>query len=339
MKNILEVKNLHTSFFTHAGEVKAVRGLSFDVKEGEVLGIVGESGSGKSVTSLSIMGLLEDPGKIKEGSIIFADQDFTKLSNKELSNYRGKHIAMIFQDPMTALNPVFTIGNQIIEVIRRHQDLTKEEARDRAIQLLEMVEIPEPEARLNSYPFEFSGGMRQRVLIAMAISCNPQLLIADEPTTALDVTIQAQILELMRTLKNKINTSIILITHDLGVIAEICNKVIVMYGGMAMEKASVYDIYENPQHPYTIGLLSSVPKNVTGQKNRLVPIEGTPPDLLSPPSGCPFSPRCPHTMGICLREAAPLFKVSETQSASCWLHHKRAPNVEGYIKVEGDDYE
>ncbi|MDD3106380.1 MAG: ABC transporter ATP-binding protein [Bacilli bacterium] len=336
MGKLLEVKNLRTTFFTHLGEVQAVRGISFDLEEGDILGIVGESGSGKSVTSLSIMGLVDEPGKIVEGEVIFENIDLTKLSNQQMGDYRGNDISMIFQDPMTSINPVYSIGNQLIEVILRHTKMTKEEAKERAIALLKLVGIPEPEKRIKSYPHQFSGGMRQRVMIAMAISCNPKLLIADEPTTALDVTIQAQILELMRDLKNEINSSIILITHDLGVIAEICNKVIVMYGGMIMEKADILNLYDNPQHPYTKGLLLSVPRNVTGVKKRLVPIEGSPPDLMSPPTGCPFSPRCPHAMEICLKEAAPLFKISKTQEASCWLHHPDAPDFEGFVKVKGE---
>lgn len=339
MKNLLEVKNLYTSFFTHLGEVQAVRGIDFNLEEGDILGIVGESGSGKSVTSLSIIGLVDDPGKIKEGSIHFEGVDLTKLTNEQLNEYRGNDISMIFQDPMTSINPVYSIGNQLMEVILRHTKMTKEEAKTRAIELLTMVGIPEPAVRIKNYPHQFSGGMRQRAMIAMAISCNPKLLIADEPTTALDVTIQAQILELMRDLKNKINTTIILITHDLGVIAEICNKVIVMYGGMIMEKSDINSLYDNPQHPYTKGLLLSVPKNVRGKKNRLIPIEGSPPDLLSPPEGCPFSPRCPYAMEICLKEASPLFKITDTQVASCWLHHKDSPVVEGYVKVAGDENE
>lgn len=339
MKTLLEINNLHTSFFTHLGEVQAVRGIDFVLEEGDILGIVGESGSGKSVTSLSIMGLVDDPGRITEGSIVFEGVDLTKLTNEQLAEYRGNDISMIFQDPMTSINPVYSIGNQLMEVILRHTKMTKEEAKERAIELLKMVGIPEPEVRLKNYPHQFSGGMRQRAMIAMAISCNPKLLIADEPTTALDVTIQAQILELMRSLKDKINTTIILITHDLGVIAEVCNKVIVMYGGMIMERSNIESLYDNPQHPYTRGLLQSVPKNVTGKKNRLIPIEGSPPDLLSPPPGCPFSPRCPHAMEICLKEAAPLFKISDTQFASCWLHHVDAPEVEGYAKVAGDENE
>jgi oligopeptide transport system ATP-binding protein len=336
---ILDVKELRTTFFTHMGNVQAVRGISFKLEEGDVLGIVGESGSGKSVTAMSIMGLVDEPGRITGGTIHFGGINLAELKDAEMSEYRGKEISMIFQDPMTSLNPVFTIGNQLIEVIRRHTDLDKNQAHARAIQLLQLVGIPEPETRIRHYPHQFSGGMRQRAMIAMAISCNPKILIADEPTTALDVTIQAQILDLMVRLKNELHSSIILITHDLGVVSEACNKVIVLYGGMIMERASVFDIFDNPQHPYTLGLLKSIPKDVSGIRKRLVPIDGTPPDLMKPPSGCPFSPRCPYAMGVCLREAAPLFKVSDTQSASCWLHHKGAPAVEGFVQVEEDQHE
>ncbi|MBU1141558.1 MAG: ABC transporter ATP-binding protein [Firmicutes bacterium] len=336
---VLEVKNLHTSFFTHMGEVQAVRGITFDLEKGEILGIVGESGSGKSVSALSILGLVDQPGRIIKGEVLFQGRDLSKLTHREFSDIRGKEISMIFQDPMTSLNPVFKIGNQIIEVIKAHTDMTNEQAHERAIELLKLVNIPEPETRINQYPHQFSGGMRQRAMIAMALSCNPQLLIADEPTTALDVTIQAQILEIMRDLRGKIDLSIILITHDLGIIAEICSKVIVMYGGMIMEQGTVFDIFENPQHPYTKGLHQSVPKNVRGNKARLIPIEGTPPDLLEPPTGCPFSPRCPHAMEICMKDAAPLFKLGEGQKASCWLHHEDAPKIEDYIQVKGDAYD
>jgi len=331
---ILDVKELRTTFYTHMGNVQAVRGITFQLEQGDVLGIVGESGSGKSVTAMSIMGLVDEPGRVSGGSIHFLGTDLTKLSDSDMNEYRGKEISMIFQDPMTSLNPVFTIGNQLIEVIRRHTDLDKDQAYQRAIELLRMVGIPEPETRIKHYPHQFSGGMRQRAMIAMAISCNPKILIADEPTTALDVTIQAQILDLMVRLKNQLKSSIILITHDLGVVSEVCNKVIVMYGGMVMEKASVFDIFDDPQHPYTLGLLKSIPKDVAGERRRLVPIDGTPPDLLKPPTGCPFSPRCPYAMGVCLREAAPLYQLSETHQASCWLHHKGAPAVEGFVQAE-----
>jgi oligopeptide transport system ATP-binding protein len=367
-ENILEVKNLKTSFFTHLGEVKAVRDISFSLKRGGILGIVGESGSGKSVSSLSIMRLIESPGRIIGGEIIFDGVDLAKLSENEMSDYRGSELSMIFQDPMTSLNPVFTIKNQMIEVIRRHVRITKEqalkeanniekpeekekalkriekgltrrvnkkEALERAISFLKLVGIPEPETRINEYPHQFSGGMRQRALIAMALSCEPKLVIADEPTTALDVTIQAQILDLLKRIKKELDTTIIFITHDLGVIAEICQDVIVMYGGMIMEKGSVNDIFYRPQHPYTKGLHQSIPKDVVGQKSRLVPIEGSPPDLLNPPKGCPFSPRCKYAMDICLEEAAPLFKITDTQTSACWLQHVDAPDVKGFTKSGG----
>lgn len=331
---LLEVNNLKTSFYTYAGEVQAVRGIDFKLKKGSVLGIVGESGSGKSVTALSIIKLIDFPGRIKEGQIIFNGKDITNHSDSKMSNIRGNDIAMIFQDPMTSLNPVFRIRNQMVEVIRRHQKVSKKEATKKAIQMLDLVGIPEPESRFKSYPHEFSGGMRQRVMIATALSCNPQLLIADEPTTALDVTIQAQILDIMRDISEKLNTSIILITHDLGVIAETCHDVIVMYGGMPMEKGPVLNIFENPQHPYTVGLLKSVPRMDSKEKGRLKPIPGSPPDLLAPPTGCPFSPRCPHTMEICTEEAPPMHKVGENHTSACWLLHKDAPEVEGYRKED-----
>jgi oligopeptide transport system ATP-binding protein len=331
MGTLLEVKNLKTSFFTHLGEIQAVRGASFSLEEGEVLGIVGESGSGKSVTALSIMGLIEEPGRIKEGEIIFEGRDLTKFSNRHMSELRGNEISMIFQDPMTSLNPVYTIENQMVEVLRRHQNITKKEARKRAIDMLSLVGIPRPAERISSYPHQFSGGMRQRVMIANALSCGPKLLIADEPTTALDVTIQAQILELMNQLKDRINASIIIITHDLGVIAEVCDHIVVMYGGAIMERGTENDIFYNPRHPYTVGLHKSIPRIVSEQKSRLIPITGTPPDLLHPPKGCPFAARCPHTMGICMEEPPPTFTISETQSSACWLNHEDAPEVEQYV--------
>ena len=336
---ILEVKNLHTSFFTHMGEVQAVRGISFDVEKGDILGIVGESGSGKSVTSLSIMGLVDQPGKITEGSIIFDGRELVNLTHQELSEIRGNDMSMIFQDPMTSLNPVFRVGNQIKEILKTHTEMTKEERHERALELLKLVNIPEPETRIKQYPHQFSGGMRQRAMIAMAISCNPKLLIADEPTTALDVTIQAQIIDLLKKLKDTQDLSIMIITHDLGVIAEICNKVIVMYGGLVMEQGSVFHIFDHPEHPYTKGLHQSVPKNVTGEKKRLVPIDGTPPDLLEPPTGCPFYPRCAHAMEVCRQKRPPLFEIEPDHLAACWLHDKDAPDVEGYTKVKGERHE
>jgi len=337
MEKILEVKNIKTSFFTHLGEVQAVRGISFSLEKGEILGIVGESGSGKSVTSLSIMGLVEQPGKIVEGQIIFDGQELTKMSDSEMSEIRGKDIAMIFQDPMTSLNPVYTIKNQMVEVIRRHTKMTKKQAIEKAIEMLGIVEIPEPITRIDNYPHEFSGGMKQRAMIATALSCKPKLLIADEPTTALDVTIQAQIIELMKSLKEKLNMSIIIITHDLGVIAEMCTRIIVMYGGKIMEIGTSDEVFYEPQNPYTVGLHKSVPRMDVKSKKRLVPIAGSPPDLLSPPEGCPFSTRCPHTMEICLKECPPMYKLSETHSSACWLIDKEAPTVEGYMKEVNND--
>ncbi|MEZ0536259.1 ABC transporter ATP-binding protein [Caldicellulosiruptoraceae bacterium PP1] len=325
MAKILEVKDLKTSFFTHVGEVKAVDNVSFYIDEAEAVGIVGESGSGKSVTSMSLMRLIAPPGKIVNGQIIFEGEDLLTKTEKQMQQIRGNRISMIFQDPMTSLNPVFTIGNQLVEAIKTHNNVTTEEAKKRAIEMLKLVGIPSPERRLKQYPHEFSGGMRQRVMIAMALSCNPKLLIADEPTTALDVTIQAQILELLKDLQQKIKMSIILITHDLGVVADICSRVIVMYGGIIVEQGSVNEIFYNPKHPYTWGLLKSVPKMHEGLKKRLVPIEGQPPDLLKPPKGCPFAPRCEWAMKVCLEHRPPLFDVGEKHIARCWLNHEYTP--------------
>ncbi len=336
MNNILlEVSNLRTSFYSHLGEIQAVRGASFQLEKGKVLGIVGESGSGKSVSALSVMGLIQEPGKVKEGSVInFLGRDLTSLSNKAMSKIRGNDISMIFQDPMTSLNPVYSIENQMVEVIQRHQTITKKAAKERAVEMLKLVGIPQPEKRIKNYPHQFSGGMRQRVMIATALSCNPQLLIADEPTTALDVTIQAQILELMKDLKTRISTSIIIITHDLGVIAEICDNIVVMYGGTIMETGTEQDIFYNPQNPYTVGLHQSIPKMNVDEKARLVPIKGSPPDLLHPPIGCPFAGRCPHAMQICLEEQPPTFSISENHTSACWLLHEDAPKVGDYITAE-----
>lgn len=336
MKHLLEVDHLSTSFFTYAGEVKAVSDMSFYVDEGEAIGIVGESGSGKSVTVQSVMRLIPDPpGKIVSGEINFLGKDLAKASEKEMQVIRGKAMGMIFQDPMTSLNPVLTIGLQMTEVLKRHEGLSIAEALQRAEQYLEMVGIPNPKARMKQYPHEFSGGMRQRVMIAMALLCNPKLLIADEPTTALDVTIQAQILELMKDLKNKINTSIILITHDLGVVAGLCTRIIVMYGGRLVETGTVYDIFRSPKHPYTWGLLKSVPRLDSEDRSKLVPIPGTPPDLLNPPQGCSFTARCPYAMKVCLEQKPELTKLGEHHQASCWLLHPDAPKVEGYKPNKG----
>lgn len=326
-EKILEVKDLRTSFFTHVGEVKAIRGITFTLDKGEAIGIVGESGSGKSVTSMSIMKLLQYPGKIVGGEVVFKGQDLVNMKDKSMQAIRGNEIAMIFQDPMTSLNPVYTIGNQIMEAITRHQGLNKKEAKKKTIEMLELVGIPSPEKRVKNYPHEFSGGMRQRAMIAMALSCEPSLLIADEPTTALDVTIQAQILELMKDLKDKVKTSIILITHDLGVVADVCSRILVMYGGMIMEEGTTEDIFYNPKHPYTMGLLKSVPRLDLGEKQRLIPIAGTPPDLLKPPKGCPFAARCPYAMKICLEQMPEYTVVDEKHRAMCWLLHRDAPRV------------
>ena len=327
-RRILELKDVKTSFYTHLGEVQAVRGVSFTLDKGEALGIVGESGSGKSVTSMSIMKLVSYPGRVKEGQILFKGEDLVNKSKKEMMAIRGDEIAMIFQDPMTSLNPVYTIGDQIMEATIKHQGLSKAEAREKAIEMLKLVGIPSPEIRVDNYPHEFSGGMRQRAMIAIALSCQPDLLIADEPTTALDVTIQAQILELMKEIKEKLDTAIILITHDLGVVADVCSRIIVMYGGLIMEEGTAEEVFYTPKHPYTMGLLKSIPRLDLAEKQRLVPIPGTPPDLLKPPVGCPFASRCPYAMNICL-EMMPEFTTSPTgHRAACWLQHSDAPKVE-----------
>lgn len=333
---LLEVKDLRTSFFTHLGEVKAIRGISFDVEKGESIGIVGESGSGKSVTSLSIMKLLLYPGKIVGGEILFNGEDLVNKTNKDMMAIRGNEIAMIFQDPMTSLNPVYTIGDQIAEAIMKHQKLSRKEAHERALEMLKLVNIPDPEKRIHNFPHEFSGGMRQRAMIAIALSCQPQLLIADEPTTALDVTIQAQILDLMKSLNAKLDTSTMLITHDLGVVADVCSRVVVMYGGLIMEKGSIRDIYYEPRHPYTMGLLKSIPKVASDEKQRLIPIPGTPPDLLNPPTGCPFYARCEYAMRICNTQQPPYFKSEDGKHESmCWLLHPDAPKNEKYELLKG----
>lgn len=321
-ENILEVKHLETSFFTHVGEVQAVRDISFSVKKGEILGIVGESGSGKSVSLMSIMQLIEHPGKVKNGEVIFEGKDLLKRKEKEMLDIRGKEIAMIFQDPMSSLNPVYRIGNQIIESILYHDKVSKFEAKKRAVELLKLVGIPSAEERLNSYPHEFSGGMRQRVMIAMALACHPKLLIADEPTTALDVTIQYQILRLMKNIQKQEGTTIILVTHDLGVVAELCERVVVMYGGKIMEEAPVEDIFYNPGHPYTKGLLRSIP-SAQNNKERLVPIPGSPPDLLNPPKGCPFCYRCEEAMELCVQKQPDFYEIGEKRRCACWLHDEK----------------
>ena len=334
MSKLLEVKNLKTSFRTHIGDVQAVRGVSFHLDKGEALGIVGESGCGKSVTMMSIMRLLQDNAMIDSDAIIFNGQDISNPTEKEMQEIRGNEMAMIFQDPMTSLNPLFTVGDQLTEHLIKHKKISKKEANELAIKMLDMVGIPSPESRLKQFPHEFSGGMRQRVMIAMSLICEPKLIIADEPTTALDVTIQAQILDLMKDLKDKINTSIILITHDLGVVADLCTRINVMYGGIVVEEGSDKDIFYNGKHPYTWGLLNSVPNPKSEVKEKLTPIEGQPPDLLKPPVGCPFAARCKYAMKICLQKQPPLFEISEGHRAACWLCHENAPKVESPIRRE-----
>lgn len=321
-EKLLEIKDEKLSFFTPAGEVKALNGVSFSMNEGEVLSIVGESGSGKSVTAYSIMGLTAYPGKLIGGTIYFNGHQIEKMSEKEMRKIRGNEVSIIFQDPMTSLNPVYTIGNQITEVIRLHTGKSKKEAYDRAKELLELVGINEPTKRLKQYPHELSGGMRQRVMIAIALACEPKLLIADEPTTALDVTIQAQILELMQELRQKLGMSIIMITHDLGVVASMCERIAVMYAGHIVEYGTADEIFYEPKHEYTKGLINSIPKLSAQEIERLVPIEGQPVDLLNPPAGCPFAPRCANCMKICLREMPPKTELSDTHYSHCWLLQK-----------------
>ncbi len=329
---LLDVKNLQVSFDTYGGEVKAVRGVSFTLDRGETLAVVGESGCGKSVTAQSIMQLIPmPPGKIKSGEVWLDGRDLLKYSDKEMEKVRGKEISMIFQDPMTSLNPTMKVGKQIMEALIKHQNMSKSQAKEKAVEMLKLVGLPNPERRVEQYAHEYSGGMRQRAMIAIALSCNPKLLIADEPTTALDVTIQAQIMELMADLQKKLDTAIILITHDLGVVADVAKKIAVMYAGVIIEYGTYRDIFYNPKHPYTWGLLLSVPRLDVNKDLRLIPIEGTPPDLISPPKGCPFASRCEHAMKICKEKMPEEIKVDSVESedhfARCWLYNDLAPSV------------
>lgn len=324
MEKMIQIKNLHVQFSTYGGRVQAVRGVSFDLHKGETLAIVGESGCGKSVTSQSIMRLIPTPpGRITSGSILFKGQDLTKLSEKKMRDIRGADISMIFQDPMTALNPTLRVGEQIAENIMQHENISKEKAKEKAFEMLELVGIPNPKERLKQYPHEFSGGMRQRIVIAMALVCNPEVLIADEPTTALDVTIQAQILELFKDIQQKTDVSIVLITHDLGVVAQVADRVAVMYAGKIVEIGTRRDIFYTPQHPYTKGLLRSVPR-LDLYESELVPIAGSPPDLFAPPSGCSFAPRCPYVMEVCDLMYPASTKLKESHQVHCWLQDERA---------------
>ena len=317
---MLNITDLYLSFYTPAGEVRALNGVTFDVGTGEVVGVVGESGSGKSVTASVVTGLVQYPGRVKSGQVEFDGCDLLSVTDKEMRKIRGAQVAMIFQDPMTSLNPVFTIGNQLIETLRLHTDMDRKAAWDHAAHMLELVGIPNPELRMKQYPHELSGGMRQRVMIAMALSCQPKLLIADEPTTALDVTVQAQILDVMKNLRKETGVAVILITHDLGIIADICDKVIVMYAGMVVERGTTYDIFDHTAHPYTMGLLRCLPKLNSDTDDPLETIEGQPVDLLNMPEGCPFAPRCKQTMKICLKSLPPEFEISYNHTSRCWLH-------------------
>ncbi len=326
MEPILKIENLKTSFMTSNGEVQAVRGVSLTVGKGEILGIVGESGSGKSVTAMSVLRLLSDTARIKEGTITFKGQDLIKMPKKELRGIRGEKISMIFQDPMSSLNPLIPVGRQVEEMIREHDpDRRKEEVKKDVLELFEKVRIPEPEKRYGCFPHEFSGGMRQRVMIAMALANKPDLLIADEPTTALDVTIQDQILRQLRELEKEYGTSIIFITHDLGVVAELCDRVAVMYGGLIMEEAPIDDIFEKTGHPYTMGLLASVPDMDQDKEIRLQSIPGSPPDMTNPPKGCPFAPRCPYARQLCASELPDFVQVGEGHRSRCFLRYSDAP--------------
>ncbi|GAA0784569.1 ABC transporter ATP-binding protein [Hathewaya limosa] len=340
MEKILDVKNLRVSFHTYAGEVQSVRGVSFHLNKGETLAVVGESGCGKTITSKAIMRLIpEPPGEIKqESEIIFGDKDVLKMSKNELRQIRGSEISMIFQDPMTSLNPTMTVGKQIAESLIIHRGMSKNDALKESIKMLNLVGIPNAEKRVKQYPHEFSGGMRQRAMIAIALACNPKILIADEPTTALDVTIQAQIMELIADLQKKLGTAVILVTHDLGVVADVAHRIQVMYAGQIIERGTKEEIFYNPKHPYTWALLQSVPRLETKNKDTLYSLGGTPPDLVKPPVGCPFADRCEYCMDICKEMMPEVSKISDTHEVSCWLQHPYAPKVEipSILKVKGE---
>jgi oligopeptide transport system ATP-binding protein len=332
--NILQVKDLRISFSTYAGEVEAVRDVSFELRQGETLAIVGESGSGKTVTAKSLMRLLPEANTlIKDGEVIFEGENLLTLSEQRMQKIRGSKIAMVFQDPMTSLDPTMRVGKQIAESLRKHLGLSGQRAKERAVELLTLVGIPNPKDRVRQYPHQFSGGMRQRVVIAIALSCEPQILIADEPSTALDVTIQAQILELLRELQEQLGMSVMLITHDLGVVAHTAHRVAVMYAGKVVETGTLREVFYNPQMPYTWGLLSSIPLPTADRSQELIPIPGSPPDMLNPPKGCPFTPRCPYSMRICAEEMPEYTTFSAEHKAACWLHHPMAPNVESPVRV------
>jgi oligopeptide transport system ATP-binding protein len=335
MERILEVKDLRVNFKVRGGIVQAVRGVNFHVNKGETVAIVGESGCGKSVTAQSLMRLVPSPPAVTTGSISFKGEEILTKSLRQMENIRGKEMGMIFQDPMTSLNPTLTIGRQITEGLIKHQNMSASAARARAIEMLSLVGIPNPAARFNQYPHEFSGGMRQRGMIAIALACNPSLLIADEPTTALDVTIQAQILRVMKDLQERMGTSIILITHDLGVVADICDRVIVMYAGKVVESGTKWEIFKNPKHPYTKGLLRSVPRLDQRKDEPLIPIFGTPPDLIKPPAGCSFCARCDEAMRVCIDNDPELLPVdgNESHTSACWMAHPYAKPAKQEVSV------
>lgn len=334
MEKILEVKNLHVTFSTYGGTVQAVRGVNFHVNRGETLAIVGESGCGKSVTSNAIMRLIPNPpGRITQGEVLFKGEDLIKISDKEMRSIRGVDISMIFQDPMTALNPTLTVGNQLTEGLRQHHKIDKNHAKKKALEMLNLVGIPNPEERMNHYPHQFSGGMRQRIVIAIALICEPDLLIADEPTTALDVTIQAQILELFDKIQKRTGIAVILITHDLGVVAKVADRIAVMYAGKIIETGTKREIFYQPSHPYTRGLLNSIPR-LDMRKEQLAPIDGTPPDLFSPPAGCPFTARCPYAMEVCNKVYPAQTRLSQSHHVDCWLQDERAKKVMASLAVK-----